>query len=128
MGIELPGGIVRSPSTAQDYVREYGILNVRHFGARGDGVTDDTAAFQAAVNAAAGVAPLYIPSATYLLGGTITLAVGSANPSPVLYTQQVSGATTSSAPGVYPMRVPAGQYYSVTVSGATLLAPQLLGD
>ncbi len=45
-------------------------LNVRDYGAAGDGVTDDTAAFQAAVDAAAtgDAGVVVIPARTYMLG------------------------------------------------------------
>ena len=46
------------------------------FGAAGDGVTDDTAALQAAFNAAAkgtGNSTLYLPAGTYLIKGTLNL-------------------------------------------------------
>jgi hypothetical protein len=54
-----------------------GIYNVKSspFSAAGDGVTDDTAAIQAAINAAytAGGGIVYLPSARYLIdGGSIT--------------------------------------------------------
>lgn len=43
-------------------------LNVRHFGARGDGVTDDRAAFQACINASASMgAWMFIPPGDYML-------------------------------------------------------------
>lgn len=48
-------------------------VSVKDFGATGDGVTDDSVAFQAAVNAGR---HLYIPPGKYLLGTTITLADG----------------------------------------------------
>jgi hypothetical protein len=51
-------------------------VNVRDFGALGDGITDDSAAFGAAITAAAGrAAQVYVPaSATpYVLGATIVL-------------------------------------------------------
>jgi len=51
-------------------------ISVKDFGAVGDGVADDTAAIQAAVNAACATAPsantVYIPAGTYLLSGTGT--------------------------------------------------------
>lgn len=47
-------------------------VNVLDYGAVGDGVTDDRAAFQAAVNAviAAGRGTVFVPSGTYLINGT----------------------------------------------------------
>lgn len=55
------------------------VLNVRNFGATGDGVTDDTAAFIAAINqvnarlAAGHPATLYIPAGIYYLNGATPL-------------------------------------------------------
>ncbi|HEY1682129.1 MAG TPA: glycosyl hydrolase family 28-related protein [Candidatus Tumulicola sp.] len=48
-----------------------GIYNVKDFGAVGDGLTDDSPAFQLAINAAyeAGGGIVYAPSASYLLNG-----------------------------------------------------------
>lgn len=42
--------------------------NVRDFGAVGDGIADDRAAFQAAIDAAAGAEPVHIPNGTYQIG------------------------------------------------------------
>lgn len=47
------------------------IINVKDFGAVGNGVADDTAAIQAAINAAAG-RMVYAPVGTYLLSSSIT--------------------------------------------------------
>jgi hypothetical protein len=50
-----------------------GPLNVRAFGAVGDGVTNDTAAIQAAHNTGR---VIYYPAGTYLITPTITIAAG----------------------------------------------------
>ena len=49
-------------------------FNVKDYGAKGDGTTDDAAAIQAAVNAAQkGRGVLYFPEGDYLVGTTITV-------------------------------------------------------
>lgn len=47
------------------------IFNVQNFGAKGDGITDDTAAIQAAIDAAAaaGGGQVYVPAGTYIVSG-----------------------------------------------------------
>ncbi|MGE5619050.1 MAG: glycosyl hydrolase family 28-related protein [Sphingomonadaceae bacterium] len=51
-------------------------VNAREFGAKGDGVTDDTAALQAALNAAAG-STLLLPPGTYIIDPAVGLTVAS---------------------------------------------------
>jgi hypothetical protein len=59
----------------KNVIRLNGIINAKEYGAKGDGVTDDTAAIQAALNAAVGQT-LYIPEGTYMV------AAGSNDTSP----------------------------------------------
>jgi hypothetical protein len=59
----LAGLAVSQPASAAS-----GVINVRDLGARGDGVTDDTAALQSAINqAAAAGGSVYLPSGTYMV-------------------------------------------------------------
>jgi hypothetical protein len=53
-------------------------LDVHTFGAKGDGTTDDTAAFQAALDAAAkgGSPEVFAPRANYLLAGRLNVPAG----------------------------------------------------
>lgn len=54
-------------------VSELKIVNVREFGAKGDGTTDDTDAIQAALHSAEDLGlPLYIPAGNYLVSKTIS--------------------------------------------------------
>lgn len=54
------------------------VLNVKNYGAVGDGSTDDTAAIQAAINAlpAAG-GQVFVPAGTYVVSNTISLREGT---------------------------------------------------
>jgi len=65
----LQAGTGAVATTVQAKLRES--VSVKDFGAVGDGVTDDTAAIQAAVNAAVTVE---FPDGTYLISSNITLA------------------------------------------------------
>ena len=58
--------------TVQTRLREF--YNLKDYGAVGDGVTDDTAAVQAAITAAvANKKALYVPAGNYMLNGGITI-------------------------------------------------------
>ena len=55
-----------------------GVLNVKEFGAKGDGVTDDTKAIQAALNAYPnGGRIIYLPNGTYLISETLSWPAGT---------------------------------------------------
>jgi hypothetical protein len=75
-------GLLSTPGVAFGAEREQGAahesLNVRTFGATGDAATDDTAAFQHALDAAhtAGGGAVYVPPGRYLCKGTLTIPDG----------------------------------------------------
>lgn len=56
-----------------------GVFSVKKYGAAGDGTTDDTAAIQAAINAAfaAGGGQVYFPQAVYAVNGPLVTTVNS---------------------------------------------------
>jgi hypothetical protein len=69
-----PAGTGAVQTTVQTKLRES--VSVKDFGAVGDGVTDDTAAIQAAVDAvvAASGGKVFVPTGKYLVSSTIDLA------------------------------------------------------
>jgi hypothetical protein len=74
IGFEPAGSGAVARST-QDKLRES--VSVKDFGAVGDGVTDDTAAIQAAVAfAQAGYRKVFLPAGTYLVTGSIPTYTG----------------------------------------------------
>lgn len=73
----LPAGAGAVVTTVQDKLRES--VSVKDFGAVGDGVTDDTAAIQAAINyiGAAGGGTVRLPKSVYKTTSTLTIDYNS---------------------------------------------------
>lgn len=73
---------------------------------------------------------VYQPAYASVAGtaGTVAAALGSTNTPATLFTQIVSGATTSTIPEVVILRVPVGWYYSFTVSGSVLQNASIQGE
>jgi hypothetical protein len=72
---DLGGGFIQAGTGAVQRTVEsklQDVVSVKDFGAVGDGVTNDTAAIQAAINACAGKT-VYFPDGTYIVDSQITL-------------------------------------------------------
>lgn len=66
------------PNNDLIFPADAGVLNVKDFGAKGDGITDDTAAIQAALNAYPnGRRIIYLPNGTYLVSNTLNWPAGT---------------------------------------------------
>jgi hypothetical protein len=102
LGAFTPSGAGGVQRTVEDKLRD--VVSVKDFGAVGDGVTDDTAAIQAAINYAQTLVAdrflsgcvVYFPAGTYLVGSTLTITssnIGLAGDTPsssVLYAPSAS--------------------------------------
>ena len=62
---------VKADQESIDYPKDVGVFNVRDFGAKGDGVTDDTQALEKAIAAAGPNRMLYLPDGVYLVSRTL---------------------------------------------------------
>lgn len=77
--VALLGLFLAHPAAAARFPGDSGVLNVRDFGAKGNGVDDDTAAVQAAIDAAGNDTKaafwrtriVYLPAGTYLVSRTL---------------------------------------------------------
>lgn len=78
VGAVVLGAIGTSAICASKAGKQDGIYSVKSYGAKGDGVSDDTKAIQSALNEAAknGGGQVYLPPSKYLVGGSLTIPVG----------------------------------------------------
>jgi len=71
------GGTIFVASDGGRWKREYaGAINVKWFGAKGDGTTDDTSTMQAAINFAGIGGTVFAPKSVYKINGTLNLLQG----------------------------------------------------
>ena len=82
------------------------VVNVKAFGAKGDGVTDDWAAFEAAINAAGPGGHVYVPPSphNYVISRALQFLDANNNPIPNLTFEVSDGATiecAGDASGIY---------------------------
>ena len=78
----VPTGTGAVTTTVQAKLRES--VSVKDFGAKGDGVTDDTAAIQAAIDSGK---PVFVPAGTYYLATSLKVENGN-----VIYGENGRGA------------------------------------
>ena len=75
--VNVSGPTAEGKGVTVDQIKNYvdSRVNVRSFGALGDGVNDDTAFIQAAVDASLGHSTIYFPEGTYLVTSIITVSL-----------------------------------------------------
>lgn len=71
----LPGGVRFNPSAVYGLPAANSVFDVTNYGAKGDGVTDDTAAIQAAIAAAVAGGIVYLPIGVYRITAPLVLQV-----------------------------------------------------
>ncbi|RDA88218.1 hypothetical protein CP532_0368 [Ophiocordyceps camponoti-leonardi (nom. inval.)] len=74
--LDSKGGYFERPKPQYEDRAVSDFVHVKDFGARGDGSTDDTAAFQAAIRGSQGKI-LFVDSGSYILRGTVTVPSGT---------------------------------------------------
>lgn len=90
------------------------VVSVKDFGARGDGVTNDTTAIQAALNAAAGGA-IYFPNGSYAINAALSIPAGT-----YVYAETGAATVTQSTAGANAFTY-AGN--GITVDGLRIVGP-----
>ncbi|SEE85842.1 right-handed parallel beta-helix repeat-containing protein [Ruania alba] len=116
-GVSLVGSRAHAtPPPSSTSTSTTGVVNVRDHGAVGDGVTDDSAAFQQALDAivAAEEGCLYVPPGNYLFDHRVTVTAGRLNVSIVGAGQGVSNLFSDNSDGV--LSIETGRQGQVTVT------------
>ena len=60
--------------------------------------------------------------------GTVAVALGPTSTPPTIFTKQIPGTSSSTAPDMVEVRVPPGWYYSMTATSATLATAMFIGE
>lgn len=125
----IPGTIAGSLALSTQTAGPAGIgadlpfIDVKAFGAKGDGVTDDTAAIQTGINATAGVATLWFSPGSYVVTSALVLPQGFnlwGGPNAIIQAT-IAGAAISNS--VFYCPAP-GVSSSTTLSGANTVGAQ----
>ena len=80
MGTRMARGLLRTAFDQASYEfwgKQFGIINVKDFGAAADGVHDDTSAIQRAINAASHGGIVFLPPGHYLISASLTVSTDS---------------------------------------------------
>jgi len=113
VGLPLDSALVGTPTPRALLPKLMDFVSVKDYGAKGDGITDDTAALQRAIN---GSLQLYFPAGTYLVSSTLLMyASGMYWNGQGYYTTKLQG-TGSVASGSIPLVATQG---SVGISRCT---------
>jgi len=121
----VQSGTGATTRTVESKLRD--VVSVKDFGAVGDGVTDDTAAIQAAINAAN---TIYVPAGTYKVSASLTASdksiriYGDGETISILkYTGGTNGITWSSSTDNHTLQVQGIQLYpDAAMSGSPISA------
>ena len=95
MAAGVTTGTVNRVQTIAPNLANYGIVSVRDFGAVGDGVTDDTAAIQSAIDSGNCI---YIPSGEYMVNAVTSIVINKDNTRVILAEDAILKAIPNSAP------------------------------
>lgn len=108
------------------YPPDAGVINIQSFGAKGDGVTDDTAAIQSAISAWTDLgAVLYFPDGTYLISSPLRYVDNAGNWGAYITIQGQNQSKTifrlvDNAPGFQDPNNPEAVFFTASTSGSSI--------